>query len=524
MPKINPGDYKLSVTAASTPGVAEARAYDKNVSRAQSQRAFEGEGAEYLTRPLKDIAATVGDFGVLFAKHEKEMLEVKAKDYSADLTNSLNQRYINDIASKRGSEAENIFKNEVLTIQEGKEKYLEQAGGNKRLRTMMALEYDLVSQKYLNDVLNHKLRQDAQYKQDVDIKVARSLQAKGSMLDLTDINKATETSQEIDAKLSNNPQLRELTKQAFWQDYFKSNARVNPELTQAVYANDKIKQNIIGEIGSDGYDAIQQLIDKGKSIKEHDDALSKVLAKEKEDKRIEKVMLDAHTQYTKGKLSLSYIDLLNIPSQEKRILDGLLIRQSQRKDEISIDYGKYVELGEQIRNPEQYGLTRGQVYNNILKEIDKTITPKQGEDFINRFSKIDTFKHPVVVDSYKELSDMYSKGKFEDIVDYYNAVSDLDFVSKKYNGDHVEVQKFMKEILLPRLRRGWISRLLGRKDIPETYEQGTPVGHYTLDGEIERIDKYLVDQKIMDTDGKQIIWERLNSDQQRKMLKFIRSQ
>lgn len=522
MPKIKTGDYKLSAPSVSSPNVGMSHIQDKRVAKAQPQRVFKGEGVSAFTRPFSEL---VQNFGEIIAKHEKEMTIVKAKDHAADLTNQLNQKYINDIASKRGAEAEDLFKNEVTAIQEGREAYLEQAGDNKRLRNMMALEYDAVSQKYLNDVLNHKLKQDVQRKNDVDLKVAQSLQAKGSMIGLNDINKATEVSQEINAKLSTNPELRELTKQAFWQSYFKSNARIAPELTQAVYTNTKIAKNIIGEIGADGYNALQELIDKGKYIKEHDDKLNKQRAKDKEDKRVEKIMLGAHTQYTKGALSLGYIDNLNIPSTHKRILDGMLIRQSQQKGSMAVDYGMYVQLSEQVRNPDQYDLTRGQVYNNILNEIDKTITDKQGKDFIDRFSKKNVFNHPVVVDSYKELADIYSQGNmFKDVEDYHNALTDLDYITKKYNGDSVKVQQFMKEILLPKIRRNWISRLLSEKYLPEYYEQSTPIGHYTLEGETGKIDQYLIDNKVVDKDGKQISYERLNSAQQRKMLKYIRTQ
>jgi len=528
MPKINSGGYSFSTPSIATPEVRDRSIPVSSPSNAQPQRAFEGEGIEYLTSGMRVLARGISNVGEAIAVHESEMTKVQASDYSATLMDSLNQRYLDTIAPLKSSAAKDVFKNEVMNIQKGKDEFLQQAGGNKRLRNMMSLEYDRISRAYLNNVLQHKLTQDEVYRTDTQYKTASALQSNASIYGLDNIAKIFDVSKEIDAKLSANPQLRELSKHALWQEYFKTNARKNPELAQKTYEDKTIKKNIIKEIGAEGYSSIQEQIDKGKSIAEHDTALAKQRAKDAKKEHDEKLMLDAYHLYFTNKLTTSYVDSLDVSSADKNTLDSLLIREATKGNKIEVDWQTYGKLSEEVNQYDPQSKDAQKVYREIINEIGKTITKEQGQTLIQTFSKRDVLKNPVTIDAYKQLESMWKNGSFENYSDYAKSVNDLRINILKNNGDPDKVLKFMHDILMPPIRRNAIRISLERMGLlkssgPEYVKQGTATGPYLLEGEEDTMNSLLEKQKVKDKKGNIITYDMLNDRAKRKMLDYIRS-
>jgi len=352
MPKIKTRPVSIDPRTPAI-NIADPSPREGRVARATPQRVFDS-GKGILAGVLSDVGGAIQSFAKYQARKDVEMLKTESSDYLADLANTLNERYINTIAVKKSGSAKDIFKQEVVLRQAGKEVFLELAGDNERLRNMLSIGYDAITQIYLHKVSKHKLIQDEVYIRDTKYKVAKTLQVEMTNLRIEESGKAVAISEQIHKQLIDQPILRDLMKAEAWKGLYKSNARVNPDQTQKIYESPEARKSIVNQIGFKGYDSIQEAIDVGRKIKLQNEQLAKIRAAEKKDKDVEAVMDGAIRTYLKTpeKFDADLIDALklstgeNLPTPHKRILISFLSSLAQGKilTDAEVDYYIYAEL------------------------------------------------------------------------------------------------------------------------------------------------------------------------------------
>lgn len=525
MPKIKIQDIRTGVPSTTTPGVTPHSIASITVPKARPQTVFKGAGSQHLVAGAESLQRGVKGIADILVAHEVRMTKTQASDYLADLQNGLNERYIDNIAPLRSGEAKDIFKNETTLMREGKESFLEKAEDNKYLYNMLSIGYDAVTQKHLQNVLDHKLTQDETYAKDTAFKVGKILQAEMASLGLNESGKAVGISKRIDTQLAEYPIIREAIKIAAWQGMFKFNARINPELTQQLYENDKVKRSIVTAIGFEGYGTIQESIDKGRMIGIQDEKLNRIRVTEQEDKRIESVMQNAiHSIINQpGEFLTRYVDKLNIPTQKKLRLFTFLNSLASGKilTEGEVDYSVYGELLEKVRKTKDLGLNAGEVQDDIIDVMNKDITIDQGEFFLKSLSQRDTIHNPVTEVSYKELEMLNKEGAFDNAVEYIKAVSDLNKIIIKTDGNPKKVQEFMDNILLPPIRKNLVRKALENVGVLRPtaifQEKASPTAPYMLEQEKDEIN-YLLRIK-----GLTVTVDQLNDVDAQNYLNYIRS-
>lgn len=467
MPKIKTQPISLNPRTPSI-SIADPSPRQGSVRRATPQREFDS-GKGILADILDDVGGAAHSFAKYRAIKDKELLKTESSDYLADLANFYNGRYINDIAVKKSGSAKDVFKQEIALTQEGKEVFLERAGENKRLRDLLSIGYDSVTQNYLQKVSKHKLLQDEVYIKDTTYKVAKVLQTEMTNLRIEESGKAVAISEQINSQLKDQPVLREAMKINAWQGYYKFNARVNPDQTQEVYENPAVRKSIVNQIGFSGYSSIQEAIDTGRRIKLQNEQLSKIRAAEKKDEDVETVMGGAVSTYLKKpeKFTADLIDSLklstgeNLPSQEKRILIGFLSSLASGKTltDAEVDYSIYAELLEDVRWGKSSGLKIRGIQNDIIKEMNRTITNNQGSSLLKALSNRDIFDKPTVSAAFDKLANMYKEDGVFSHVEYTKVVHGLSETVIRYDGDTKKIQEFMQDVLEPAARKGSLRRV-----------------------------------------------------------------
>jgi len=508
MPKIKTQPISL---APRTPAlnIADPNPRQGRVTRGMGQRVFDsGEGI------LADIIGDVGSAAQSFFKYQavkdKERNKTEASDYLADLENYYSQRYITDIATKRSGSAKDIFKKEVALTDEGKEVFLEQAGENKKLRDMLSIGYDAVTQGHLHNVSKHKLIQDEVYIRDTDYKVAKVLQTEMTNLRIDESKRAVAISNDIHSRLKDLPLLREEMKIQAWKGFYKFNARVNPDQTQEIYESPEARKIIVNQIGFKGYDSIQEAIDIGRKIKLQNELIAKVQAKEKKDKDIETVMGGAIRTYLKEpkKFDADLIDALklstgdDLPTPHKRILIGFLDSLAKGKilTDAEVDYSVYAELLEDVRRGKSSGLKIIDTQGKIIGSMNREITNTQGSALLKALSNRDMFDKPTIQAAFDKIENMYVKDEDFTQLEYLSLVQSLVNAVVEYDGDPKKVQEFMQDVLEPAARRGWWRKW--RSKDPSEFEFQEPVMPHMSDQEEEAIKTILIEDKVTFKEGK----------------------
>jgi len=531
MPKIKTQPISLDPRTPAL-SIADPNVRQGRVTRATPQKVFDS-GKGILANVLSDVGGAVQSFAKYQARKDAEMLKTESSDYLADLANTLNERYINAIAVKKSGSAKDIFKQEVILTQEGKEVFLEQAGDNKRLRDMLSIGYDAITQGYLRKVSEHKLIQDEVYIRDTAYKVAKVLQAEMTNLRIDESAKAIAISERIGSQLKDRPILGEVMKTAAWYGLYKFNARVNPDQTQKIYESPEVRKSIVNQIGFKGYSSIQEAIDVGRKIKLQNEQIAKIRAAEKKDKDVETVMGGAVSLYlTKpGKFDAGFVDSLklstgeNLPSLEKRILIGFLSSLAQGKilTDAEVDYSVYAELLEDVRRGKVSGLKIRGIQNDIITSMNRFITNTQGSALLKALSNRDVFDKPTIQAAYDKLENMYkADGDFDSQIEYSRAIQSLTDVVLKYDGDPKKVQEYMQDVLEPAARRGrWAKWWSGD---PTEFEVQEDILPYMSDSEKDAINLLLFEGKRKNRYEQIATVYDLSDDGIIKYLEFIRSQ
>ena len=511
-----------------------------SVTKATPQRVFDS-GKGILADVLSDVGGVVQSFAEYMAIKDKERLKTESSDYLADLANTLNERYINEIATKRSGSAKDIFKQEVVLTDEGKEVFLERAGDNKRLQNMLSMGYDAVTQTYLHKVSKHKLIQDEVYIKDTAYKVAKVLQTEMTNLRIDESGKAVAISNQIGSQLKDLPILSEVMKVEAWKGFYKFNARVNPDLAQKVYESPEARKSIVNQIGFSGYSSIQEAIDTGRRIKLQNEQIAKIRKQDKKNKDVETVMGGAVSLYlTKPEeFTADLIDSLklasgeNLPSQEKRILIGFLSSLAKGKTltDAEVDYSIYAELLESVRRGKDADLGIREIQNDIIGSMNRTITNTQGSALLKALSNRDMFDKPTIRAAYDKLENMYKEaGDFESQIEYSRAVRSLTETVIRYDGDPKKVQEFMQDVLEPAARKGSMRRLWETitpnfmvMEQPEFGELQEPIIPYMSEQEKEYINTMLFENKITTKEGRIVTVYDLNDEAIIKYLDYVRS-
>ena len=458
MPKIKTFDETAPYT------VPDISVPKKGVHREQI-RTPPSSGKSILAHALGEAGEAVSDVAKYLAVREAKMLKVQSDDLLADLQNTLNERYATGVAPLKSGSATDVLQNETEFIQSSKDAFLEKAEGKSALYGRLSVGYNSLTQKYLRNVLNHKLAEDLVYERDTTLKVAKLLQAEMSTLGLSDSKRAVELSKKIDSQLTDYPDIRDDTKLQAWQSMFKFNARAAPEATQRVYTNEHTRKSIVAEIGSEGYDSIQAEIDDGRSIGLQDRAIKKVQAKEEEDKRIETHMGGAvHLYLTKPEqFNRNYIDKLPIPTSDKRILIGLFnnIKDGKILTNSEVDWPIYAELLDQVRLGKLSQLSTLEVNKNIINAMNREITIEQGQSLLKALASRDIFEHPTIISLFDDLDRMRKNDEFDssDIrvnqLKHMQALRELLNETVKVNGDPKKIQEFYDNVLIPPIKKGF---------------------------------------------------------------------
>lgn len=500
------------------------------ITKARPQRVFDS-GKGILSDVLSDVGQGLYSLTKYLAIRDAKMLETEASDYLADLANFYNKRLIADIAPKRSGSAKDLFKQEVVITQEGKDTFLERAGENKKLRDMLSIGYDSITQIHLQKVLQHKLAQDEVYIKDVKYKVAKNLQVEMTTLEIKDSSKAIAISNQIDAQLKDQPILRELMKLEAFKGWFKFNARVNPDLTQDIYESSEARKSIVNQIGFKGYDSIQEAIDVGRKIKIQNDLLAKVHVAEKKAKDVETIMGGAISLYLTEpyKFTADLVDSLklasgeNLPSKEKRILIGFLSSLATGKilTAAEVDYTIYAELLEDVRRGKASDIKIGETQNKIIGYMNRVITNTQGSTLLKALSNRDMFDKPVIQEAFDKLENMYVKeGDFTQI-EYLSVVQSLVDTIVKYDGDTKKVQEFMQDVLEPAVRRSWWRKW--RSKDPAEFEFQEDIIPYMSDQEKGAIVTLLADKNQKTKKGETVTIDMLDDNKITEYLEFVRS-
>jgi len=529
MPKIKTPSISLDPRTPAI-SIADPSPRQGRVTRATPQRVFDS-GKGILADVLSDVGGAVQSFAKYQAKKDAEMLKTESSDYLADLANYLNGRYINAIATKRSGSAKDIFKDEVALTQEGKEVFLERAGDNKRLRDMLSIGYDAVTQLYLHKVSQHKLIQDEVYIRDTARKVAKTLQAEMTNLKIDESGKAVTISEQIHSQLKDYPVTRELMKRNAWKEFYKFNARVDPDLTQEVYLSPEARKSIINQIGSAGYDSIQEAIDIGRKIKLQNEQLTKIRAAEKKEKDVETVMGGAINLYLDdpGKFDAGFVRSLKLssgeelPSKEKRILIGFFnsIVSGKILTDAEVDYSIYAELLEDVRRGKTSGLKIVEVQSDIIKHMNRSITNTQGAALLKALSNRDILDQPTIQASFDKIENMYKVEEAFSGIEYINLVQGLFDTVFRYDGNPKKVQEYMQDIVEPAARRSWWRKW--RSKDPTEFELQEDIRPYMSDREEEAIVTLLADKNQKTNKGVTITIDMIDDNLMTRYLEFVRS-
>jgi len=529
MPKIKTQPISLDPRTPSL-SIADPNPRQGSVRRATPQRVFDS-GKGILADVLSDVGGAVQSFVRYQAIKDKEMLKTESSDYLADLANTLNERYINTIATKRSGAAKDIFKQEVGLTQAGKEVFLEQAEDNERLRDMLSIGYDSITQTYLGKVSKHKLIQDEVYIKDTAYKVAKILQTEMTNLRIEESSKAISVSNQINEQLKDLPVLREGMKIAAWKGFYKFNARVNPDQTQNIYGSPEAKKSIVNQIGFSGYDSLQEAIDTGRRIKLQDEQIAKIRAEEKKDKDVEKVMGGAVSLYLTepDKFNAGFVDSLklasgeNLPSQEKRILIGFLSSLTGGKilTDAEVDYSIYAELLEDVRRGKDSGVGVRETQNKIVGFMNRSITNTQGSGLLKALSNRDMFDRPVISAAFDKLENMYKEEDAFSSTEYTSLVHSLFDVIIRHDGDPKKVQEYLQDVVEPAAKRGWWKRW--RSGDPSKFDLQEDIRPFMSDQEKESIVTLLFNKNQKTKKGETVTIDMLNDNKITEYLEYIRS-
>jgi len=531
MPKIKTQPISLDPRTPAL-SIADPTPRQGTVRRATPQRVFDS-GKGILADILEDVGGAAQNFFKYQAAKDEERNKTEASDYLADLANYYSQRYITDIATKRSGSAKDIFKKEVALTDAGKEVFLEQAGDNKRLRDMLSIGYDAVTQKHLHEVSKHKLIQDEVYIRDTKKKVAKGLQTEMTTLRIDESKKAVNISEQIHSTLKDQPLEREARKIEAWKGYYKFNARVNPDQTQKVYESPEARKSIVNQIGFEGYSSIQEAIDIGRKIKLQNELLTKVRAKEKKDKDVETVMGGAIRTYLKKpeKFDADLIDALklstgeDLPTPHKRILIGFLGSLAKGKilTDAEVDYHIYAELLETVRWGKASGERIIDIQSSIIDSMNRSITNTQGSALLKALSNRDMFDKPTIKAAFNKIKNMYVEEEAFSNTEYIGLVQSLVDIVVEYDGDPKKVREYMQDIVEPSARRSWWKNLWTEKEDRAAFDLQEDIRPYMTDQEEQAIVTLLFMKDQKNEEGETVTIDMLYDAQMVEYLEFVRS-
>lgn len=524
MPKIQTGGYTIQVPGASSERVSRVGVADRGVTKARPQRTFEGEGSYLLAQGLKSFSQGLSDIGGALAKHESNMLKTKVDDASLDAKIGFDKRYADEVASLRGKDAGEIFDREVETVKMSRESFLEKAGDNSRLRNLMAQEYDRRAEAYLNKVLAHKIAQDEIYRQEVEAKSAITIQRDMSTFGLQDINLVMEKSKELEAQIDD-PNLELGAKIAGWGGWFKFNAKNNPDLAQAVYDRKEVQKNVIGEIGAGAYANIQKEINAGREIHEHNIRWRKYQENNEKIERNERHMTGIFHKAINGDLTADYIDNLQLDSSLKITALSLMSRLAKSKDDVPLNVEAYHKIREEVSDYINLGLTPDIVSQHILGATGKYFDSKIAKGLIDQLANRNRYDSPVIRDTRTELKQHYLDGDMTN-TQYFQAINDLDYIVRKYEGKPEPILKYVNDVLNPRIKTAGYEKLFEAvmgvsRELrsPAFIPRELPYTPYMTDQERETANRYI---ESLGFAGKTI--DSLSPDKARQVLTDIRSE